>query len=346
MNNKITNVSEQVQIEAASWITQLDKGKLSARDQLALAEWMARSPQHSSTLKQMAKLWEGIDLAFDTVIKANSDVSIWSVVKSWVVVRPMRFASTAVLTLAAIATLSFFLLPNVTSNTPQNYQVFQAAKGDKAIQVLSDGTHIHLNTDTLVEVQYSKTTRMLRLLRGEAFFEVAKDPSRPFHVYAGEARVAAIGTAFSVKLEGESIDVIVSEGKIRFDRVGEISGKTLNQVEKTVKADTPVFMEAGQSMEFENKIQKVAEIDNDILKKKFAWQKGEIIFSGDNLENVVAEMNRYSSKTIVISDKDLRSLRVSGIFKSDDISAILEALELTMGIQVDNSTGNTIYLSK
>jgi len=80
------------------------------------------------------------------------------------------------------------------------------------------------------------------------------------HVYAGEARVAAIGTAFSVKLEGESIDVIVSEGKIRFDRVGETSGKTLKQVEKIVKVDTPVFMEAGQSMEFENQVQKVAEI--------------------------------------------------------------------------------------
>jgi len=87
-------------------------------------------------------------------------------------------------------------------------------------------------------------------------------------------------------LEGQSIDVIVSEGKVRFDRVGETSGKTLKQVEKIVKVDTPVFMEAGQSMEFENQVQKVAEIDQDILKNKFAWQRGEIIFSGDNLENV------------------------------------------------------------
>jgi len=342
----MTNISEQVQIEAASWVTQLDKGKLSASDQLALAEWMARSPQHSRTLKHMAKLWGGIDLAFDAAIKPNSEVSIWAVVKSWVVIRPIRFSSMAVLASMVIAVLCFHILPNVTSNSPQNYQVFQVAKGDKVIQSLSDGTHIHLNTDTLVEVQYSKTTRMLRLLRGEAFFEVAKDPSRPFHVYAGEARVAAIGTAFSVKLEGESIDVIVSEGKIRFDRVGKTSGKTLKQVEKIVKADTPVFMEAGQSMEFENQVQKVAELNQDILKKKLAWQRGEIIFSGDNLENVVSEMNRYSSKTIIISDKDLRSLRVSGVFKSDDISAILEALEVTMNIQVDESAENTIYLSR
>jgi len=189
----MTNASEQVQIEAASWITQLDKNKLSARDQLALAEWMARSPQHSQTLKHMANLWGGIDLAFDAAIKPNSDVSIWSVIKSWVILRPMRFASNAVLAATVIAALCFFILPNVTPNSPGNYQVFQVAKGDKVIQTLSDGTNIHLNTDTLVEVQYSKSTRTLRLLRGEAFFEVAKDPSRPFHVYAGEARVAAIG---------------------------------------------------------------------------------------------------------------------------------------------------------
>jgi len=105
-------------------------------------------------------------------------------------------------------------------------------------------------------------------------------------------------------------------------------------------------MEAGQSMKFENQIQKVAEIDQDILQRKLAWQRGEIVFSGDSLENVVAEMNRYSTKTIVISDKELRSLRVSGVFRSDDISAILEALELTMGIEVDNAAGNAIYLSR
>jgi len=346
VKNKMINTSELVQIEAASWVTQLDKGKLSASDQLALAEWMARSPQHSQTLKHLAKLWGGIDLAFDAAIKPSVKVSIWSVLKTWVILQPIRFASTAVLTSMAIAALCFFLLPSVTSTSPQNYQVFQVAKGDKVVQTLSDGTNIHLNTDTLVEVQYSKAARTLRLLRGEAFFEVAKDPSRPFHVYAGEARVAAIGTAFSVKLEGENIDVIVSEGKIRFDRVGETSGKTLNQVEESVKVDTPVFMEAGQSMEFDSQIQKVAEIDQDILEKKFAWQRGEIIFSGDNLENVVTEMNRYSSKTIIISDKDLRSLRVSGVFKSDDISAILEALEVTMNVRVDDSTENTIYLSR
>jgi len=73
-------------------------------------------------------------------------------------------------------------------------------------------------------------------------------------------------------------------------------------------------MEAGQSMEFENQVQKVAELNQDILKKKLAWQRGEIIFSGDNLEN--------------------------------DISAILEALEVTMNIQVDESAENTIYLSR
>jgi len=346
MTNMPSKTSEQVLMESASWVAQLDKGKLSTRDQLALAEWMARSPQHARTLKQMTKLWGGIDLAFDEVIKPSSDISIWAIIKSWIIVRPIRFAATAMLSLMVVVAFSIFFIPSSTSNTPQNYQVFQVAKGDKITQTLSDGSKLHLNTDTLVEVQFSNTTRTLRLLRGEAFFDVAKDPSRPFHVYAGEARIAAIGTAFSVKLDRGSVDVIVSEGKIRFDRVEAVAGKTLKQVKKSVKIDTPVFMEAGQAMEFAGEIQKVAEIDDAYLNKELAWQRGEIIFSGDNLESVVNEMNRYSAKTIVISDKHLRTLRVSGTFKSDDISAILEALELTMGIEVENGAGNTIYLSK
>lgn len=341
-----SNAADQVQIEAASWIAQLDKGKLSASDQLALAEWMARSPKHQQTLRHMSKLWSRVDTILDEAIIPKSSVNIWKVIKSWISVRPVAFLSTMTATFALIIASTVFLSPHMASDNPVDFQVYQVAKGDKATHGLGDGSTIHLNTDTLVEVQYTKNMRALRLLRGEAFFEVAPDSKRPFHVYAGRSRVAAIGTAFSIKMDGESVDVIVTEGKIRFDRVGETHGKTLKQVEKSVKANTPVYMEAGHTMEFDDKIQKVAEIDEDIIEKKFAWQRGEIIFSGDSLENVVDEMNRYSSKAIVISDKDLRMLRVSGTFKSDDISAILQALEVAMGIEVDEDSGTAIYLSK
>ena len=326
-------------------MAQLDNGKLSALDKLALAEWMARSPRHKQVLNHMAEMWGGIDIVLDEVIIPKSNASFWRVIKSWIWVRPAHFMASATALLAMFFIVGFVFTSNLKNQMPSNYQVYQVAKGNKANHELNDGSVLHLNTDTLVEVHYTKDTRILRLLRGEAFFEVAKDSSRPFHVYAGESRVAAIGTAFSVKLQDSRVNVIVREGKVRFDRVEEISGKSLVEAEKSVKIDTPVFMEAGQSMEFKEQIQKVAQVDETFLDKNLAWQRGEMIFSGDSLEAVVDEMNRYSTKTIVISDRDLRSLRVSGTFKSNDIPAILSALELTMDIDVDD-IGQKIYLSR
>ena len=340
-----TSAEDQVQIEAASWIAQLDNGKLSALDKLALAEWMARSPRHKQVLTHLTKIWGGIDLVFDDVIIPETKVSFWRVVRSWIWVRPAHFITSVTASLAMLLLVSFVVTANLKTQLPENFQVYQAAKGNNASHDLSDGSILHLNTDTLVEVKFTKNTRILRLLRGEAYFEVAKDSSRPFHVYAGESRVAAIGTAFSVKLHGERVDVIVREGKVRFDRVEDINGKSLVEVEKSVKIDTPVFMEAGQSMEFEESIQKVVQVDETFLDKNLAWQRGEMIFSGESLETVVDEMNRYSAKTIVISDRDLRSELVSGTFKSDDIPAILDAFEFTMGISVDEND-RKVYLSR
>ena len=338
---------DSIEMEAASWMAQLDNGSLSPTDKLALAEWIGRSPQHAQTLRQLAKVWEGLDLAIDDALLTDKPVGVVSIMKSWFAIKPMAFVTTATAALAMFIAVGFVLLTNFLPSDQNQFHVYQAEKGGKYSQELTDGSVVHLNTDTTVEVKYTQNSRTLRLLRGEAFFEVAHDASRPFDVYAGEGRVQALGTAFSVKLDRKSIDVIVTDGKVRFDRVEDVSEKTLDEVERSVKIDTPIFMEAGQAMVLENEIQKVASIDEVKLKKEFAWRNGQMIFSGgDTLEFAVEEMNRYSSKTIIISDPELRNYSVSGTFRSDNIDAILEALELAYGVKVIHAGQNSIYLSK
>lgn len=333
-------------MEAASWMAQLDNGPLSSSDKLGLAEWMGRSPRHAQALRHLARVWEGLDLAIDEALCDSKPVSFNSVMKSWFVVRPAHFFASVTASIAFCLAMFVMAQPMFTQSDQTQFHVYQVGKGDKSSQELTDGSVIHLNTDTTVEVKYTKDSRTLRLLRGEAFFEVSHDSSRPFDVYVGEGRVQALGTAFSVKIAGENIDVIVTEGKIRFDRVEDIAEKTLDEVERSVKIDTPIFMEAGQAIAIEDEVQKVVVIDEIALKKELAWRNGEMIFSGDTMEAVVEEMNRYSEKTIIISNVNLRSYRISGTFKSDNIKAVLEALEISYGIKVEDTGTNAIYLSE
>ncbi len=338
--------SDALEMEAASWMAQLDNGPLSPTDKLALAEWTNRSPKHAQILRHYAKVWDGIDVAIDEVLLTSKPVTLTSILKSWFVIRPMHFMMSASAILALFITAVFVFQSSFMSPHKDQFYVYQVEKGEKYSQTLTDGSVIHLNTDSVVEVKYTDESRVLRLLRGEAFFEVAHDPSRPFDVYAGEGRVQALGTAFSVKLDGDTVDIIVTEGKVRFDRVKDIAEKTLAEVEQSVKIDTPIFMEAGQTMALKDETQKLTNIDEARLKKEFAWRNGEMIFSGDTLEFVVNHMNRYSDKAIVISDLELRSFKISGTFKSDNIDVVLEALESAYDIKVQNGETNVVYLSK
>src|SRR5262249_33862689 len=96
-------------------------------------------------------------------------------------------------------------------------EVFTTPVGGLSKVPTSDGSTITLNTDTRIRVQVSDTERRIDLDRGEAFYDGAQDPKRPFAVYANGKRVVAIGTKFSVRLQDEAVHVMVTEGTVRLE---------------------------------------------------------------------------------------------------------------------------------
>ena len=92
--------------------------------------------------------------------------------------------------------------------------IYETRIGEQNSITLVDGSVIQLNTDSHIQVNYEKNQRSIVLMAGEAHFEVAKDPSRPFVVKAGDGMVRAVGTAFTVRINPEALKVIVTEGKV------------------------------------------------------------------------------------------------------------------------------------
>jgi transmembrane sensor len=194
--------------------------------------------------------------------------------------------------------------------------------GGLASVPMTDGSKITLNTDSEVRVDLENPAeRRVELQKGEAFFEVAKDPNRPFVVTVAKKRVIAVGTAFSVRRNGNDVRVAITEGRIRIEDAGARSAR------RGVADGGVSTLDAGSVARATNAgvlIQEkpIPEIENDL-----SWRAGYLIFRDMVLADAVAEFNRYNTRKIVIEDPTVAATRVSGKFRSTQFEAFVRLLE-------------------
>jgi transmembrane sensor len=201
--------------------------------------------------------------------------------------------------------------------------------GQRQTIALSDGSSIELNTDSQVQVAYSKHWRRIHLLRGEALFSVTHDPNRAFEVYAADSVVRAVGTAFTVHLEGHEVDVTVTKGIVDLAEAGDTHNSTRLLPPRLGR------LTAGQTATLGNGslhpvVQQLTEPE---LKRRMAWREGYLVFSGEPLSEVVEQMNRFSPVTLEIGDPELASVAIGGRFGIGDLNAVLDVLRTNFGIQ-------------
>ena len=205
-----------------------------------------------------------------------------------------------------------------------------------------------LNTNSRAKVAYSPERRTVRLLNGEAYFTVTPGAERPFIVYAGNGMVRAVGTAFSVNIKPEGVEVTVTEGSVELNALGDYPAKNPTPADNSIvdeNIDRAAILKAGQSATVAQTIQQVETIEQEQMDMKLSWQEGLLRFSGDSLEEVVAEVSRYTSLSIEIRDPKLHDLRIGGIFKVGEIEKMFEALEAGFGIRAERVNENLVVLS-
>ncbi len=215
----------------------------------------------------------------------------------------------------------------------QDVELYRTKLGERRDILLADGSRIHLNTASTVEVSLRKDSRRIHLVRGEALFEVAHDPSRPFLVDAGAAKLRAVGTAFNVRIREAVVELTVTEGVVA---VAENVAAVRRVDARHVAAGDGAVIRGGAVAP--------TTLNPDLLRQRVAWQDGVIELDGETLSQAVDEFNRYRARPIIIGDPRLANLRVGGRFEVDEASKFLTAVEGSFPVQAITADDGSILL--
>jgi transmembrane sensor len=209
--------------------------------------------------------------------------------------------------------------------------------GGTASIPLRDGSNITLNTASKIRVAVTGTERRVELEQGEAYFDVAKDRSRPFIVIAGNQRVVAIGTRFSVLREKDDVRVVVTEGKVRF----EPTSAPLNFGPGSERPAAPLLA-AGAIARASDSAVLVETKPLQRAEEILSWRSGYLTFDETTLADAVAEFDRYNTRKIYIQDPGVAALRINGKFRATNAAAFIRVLRDGFGIRAQESEGRIV----
>jgi transmembrane sensor len=224
----------------------------------------------------------------------------------------------AVLVICAGFALAYLEMQKTTD------QSFETAVGTQRSLKLADGTHIELNTNTLIHTSLSAGARTVKLDRGQAYFEVVHDASRPFVVIAGNRRITDLGTKFSVFRDGDRVEVVVKEGQVRIDLIGE-DPATASTVPVVAERNTVVMTRNAETLVA---VKPPQDIDNEM-----SWRSGMLFFSQEPLADVAGDINRYNARKIEVIGA-ARDIRIGGSFRKDNLEGFKQLLRDGFGLKI------------
>jgi transmembrane sensor len=216
---------------------------------------------------------------------------------------------------------------------------YRTAPGERRIISLVDGSKISLDASSDVTVRYTKNSRELHLLRGQARFDVAHDVERPFSVLAGNQKVIATGTAFNIDMAGPKILVTLIEGHVVvLDENIRSAAIAINRP----KWPSSVELKAGQQLAAVDTAPPAVEpVD---IQRVTAWTNGQVIFDNESLSSVVARVNRYARTQIVISDPKVGAMRISGVLNAGDVSGFVDIVTHYLPVRAATNNAGDIAL--
>jgi transmembrane sensor len=325
--------------EASIWLVRLDNGNLSDQSRKELKTWLSADKRHSVALKAMADVWDDMDEILMIIDNKDSSVkvSIWPILQP--IVKPVMLAAS----ISFIALLLWVGMPNDVQKSS-----YATLIGQQMDATFDDGSIIHLNTNTHIETEFSDNKRIIKLVKGEALFEVAHDPNRPFIVYAGDRLVQAIGTKFVVHLKSEDIQVTVTDGKVKMSKVALNTTLTdINDLTNTAIQQDDVYIIKGEKVVVtQDKAPTLTHIKADNMVRELSWLNGKLIFVNEALSDVIEEINRYVEIEIVLDDSTLHDIPISGRFDLKDSGALIEAIELSFNMKSERIGSNKVLLTK
>lgn len=332
--------------QASEWIVLLKSGQATADDRARCGAWLKEQPSHQAAFDSLNDTWERLHAMGDHVQSIAEALPDPDAVIKYMAGRRRgserrgRAGWAAVAATLLVVVLGGMLMYSFNSST-----LYSTDIGQQMTITLPDHSTVVLNTDTELRVAYSKDVRSIDLHRGEAWFDVVDDSDRPFVVRAGQGEIRAVGTGFVVRMkQNDVVAVTVTEGIVEVTQHNWSKPEGFNRSMEADEHPAPTVSK-GQRVEFGAHIRKRAVVPQEELDRELAWRQGLLIFDDQSLGEVIREVSRYTSTRLIISDDELRHLRVGGAFQAGDVEALLEFLEKSFDIVVERDGPRTIHLS-
>ena len=322
--------AKSIDRDAAEWAARLDAGTLSPDEENSLQNWLAGDTRRLGALARAQALMASPEIAAAIAPARPRLASIMN---------RRGFLAAAAASLAGAA----FIVGRAEHGVSLDYA---SEVGEIRVIPLEDGSRITLNTNSAVSVEYRPHSRLVRLARGEAYFEVAKNPDRPFIVSGPAAQARAVGTAYSVRLgDAEHMQVRVTSGRVAVEPPPSALAESLRL---SPIADNGAYLDANQQADvrvvgegpWKGQVQvSIKDVMPDRVARELLWREGLLSFEGETLAEAIEQFARYSRQAVVLQGGVARE-RVSGLFSATDPAGFAHAVALSLRLktkQEDNS---------
>jgi transmembrane sensor len=340
MNDRPTMafVPETPHEAAARWFA-LRRRQPDCVEEEEFADWLEADSEHRRAYDEVTRSWEisALAAADPSVVQMRTDA---------LMTRPVRergdysrlwgALATAALVLIAFTGLSLtqpgFMGSATDATADRDHIVLRTGVGERATASLADGSTVVLNTNSILEINYSKLRRDVRLVAGQVLFKVAHDTARPFVVAAANHEVVAVGTEFEVRLDGGKVRVALLQGRVRVEPITGHRGP--------VSEEDVAVMAPGEQLVASNG---GIVLNHANVQELVSWQSGRVRFDNERLADAVAEMNRYSRTRITIDDPAAAEIRITGAFRTGQSYSFAQTIGEAFPVAVEHS-GDTIRL--
>jgi|GEM_PF-144233 len=319
-------LDQQLNREAEQWLVRLQSPTLSQKEEQAFFQWLELSPAHQAAYVKAEQFWSALGQQLPPRhAQLNSSAVSPAPTQSQPQSNKPARAKIALAAMAASVALVFGAIALF-----DNSQSFSTHTGERLQLSLADGSHIQLNTQSQLEVELRPQQRLLELAQGEAYFDVESDPNRPFIVKTPGGYVRVLGTRFNIYTDAAKTVVSVVEGKV------DVSiGRSLDQLARLdFNGDNHLLAQQQVSLEHQpssgwfnaSPVAKRGDISTINSAEILAWQRGEAIYKGSTLHQVINDLNRYYPGEIRLQTPDLGLQPVVAVLRLDNKEAALNAI--------------------
>ena len=314
---------DAIEAEAARLLARLENSP-SPQDEADICAWIEADPRHAVAFARAEAAWD----ASERLKSAAADITL-PPLQPTLSEEDQRRLSRNIMVAAGVAILLFIVAAIVTVRTYSGIEHFETGVGQMRDIALEDGSTLHLNSDSEVEARFTSNGRKVRVLKGEASFEISHDPDRPFDVEARAAVIRAVGTAFNVRLRPLLVELTVTHGTVTVH-----SGDSPQQQ-----------VVAGSGAVIQPRSIALTHLGPRLIEQRTAWREQMVELDGETVEQAAGEFNRYRKTPILIGDTRVSALRIGGRFRTTDSREFLAALQTSLPVRaVDGEDGSVMLL--